>query len=55
MNGLTVVNLECPATDISAPVPKEFNFRCDPDALPVARRYGGRIPGAMYKAVTIAA
>ena len=37
---LTVINLECPATDISAPVPKQFSFRCDPAALPVARRYG---------------
>jgi poly-gamma-glutamate synthesis protein (capsule biosynthesis protein) len=37
---LTVVNLECPATEISAPIPKEFNFRCDPAALPTARRYG---------------
>jgi hypothetical protein len=37
---LTVINLECPATDIAAPVPKQFNFRCDPAALAVARRYG---------------
>lgn len=37
---LTVINLECPATDISAPVPKQFNFRCDPAALGIARRYG---------------
>lgn len=37
---LTVINLECPATRISAPVPKEFNFRCDPAALPIAKRYG---------------
>ena len=37
---LTVINLECPATDVSAPVPKEFNFRCDPAALPAARRHG---------------
>jgi poly-gamma-glutamate capsule biosynthesis protein CapA/YwtB (metallophosphatase superfamily) len=37
---LTVVNLECPATDVVAPAPKEFNFRCDPAALPAARRAG---------------
>jgi poly-gamma-glutamate capsule biosynthesis protein CapA/YwtB (metallophosphatase superfamily) len=37
---LTVINLECPATDVAAPVPKQFNFRCDPAALGVARRYG---------------
>ncbi len=37
---LTVINLECPATDVVAPVPKEFNFRCDPAALPAARRAG---------------
>lgn len=37
---LTIVNHECPSTDIVAPVPKQFSFRCDPAALPVARRYG---------------
>jgi poly-gamma-glutamate synthesis protein (capsule biosynthesis protein) len=37
---LTVINLECPATDIVAPLDKTFVFRCDPDALPVARRWG---------------
>jgi capsule synthesis protein PGA_cap len=37
---LTIVNHECPSTTLVAPVPKEFNFRCDPDALPVAERYG---------------
>lgn len=37
---LTVVNLECPATSIGAPIPKTYNFRCDPAALPVAERYG---------------
>jgi capsule synthesis protein PGA_cap len=37
---LTVVNLECPATNVVAPVPKQFNFRCDPDALPAAERAG---------------
>lgn len=37
---LTVINLECAVSELGAPVPKEFNFRCDPDALPVARRMG---------------
>lgn len=37
---LTVINHECPSTDIVAPVPKEFNFRCDPDALPAAEAAG---------------
>jgi poly-gamma-glutamate synthesis protein (capsule biosynthesis protein) len=37
---LTVINHECPSTDIVAPVPKEFSFRCDPAALPVAHRFG---------------
>ena len=37
---LTVVNLECPASDEGAIIPKEFNFRCDPDALPAMRRAG---------------
>ena len=37
---LTVINLECPATDVSAPEAKTFVFRCDPAALPVARRFG---------------
>jgi len=37
---LTVINLECAVSDLGTPVPKEFNFRCDPDALPVARRMG---------------
>ncbi len=37
---LTVINLECPVTDVVAPVPKQFNFRCDPAALPAARRGG---------------
>ena len=31
---LTVVNLECPVSDTGSPVPKEFTFRGDPDALP---------------------
>lgn len=37
---LTVINHECPSTDIVAPLPKQFNFRCDPEALPAARRAG---------------
>jgi poly-gamma-glutamate synthesis protein (capsule biosynthesis protein) len=31
---LTVVNLECTVSDLGSAVPKEFNFRGDPDALP---------------------
>ena len=38
---LTVVNLECPAATGGSKWPgKQFNFRCDPDALPVMRRAG---------------
>ena len=37
---LTMVNLECPATDIVDPEPKAFTFRCDPQALPAVRRAG---------------
>ena len=37
---LTVVNLECAATDLVDPVPKAFTIRCDPRALPAARRAG---------------
>ncbi|MFB3738054.1 MAG: CapA family protein [Candidatus Velamenicoccus archaeovorus] len=37
---LTVVNLECPATTVREPIDKEFVFRCDPAALPSARRSG---------------
>lgn len=37
---LTVINHECPSTDIVAPLAKEFVFRCDPDALDEARRAG---------------
>jgi poly-gamma-glutamate synthesis protein (capsule biosynthesis protein) len=37
---LTVVNLECPVTDVVDPEPKPFGFRCDPEALPAARRAG---------------
>jgi len=37
---LTMVNLECPVTDIVDPEPKAFTFRCDPQALEAARRAG---------------
>jgi poly-gamma-glutamate synthesis protein (capsule biosynthesis protein) len=37
---LTIINHECPSTEIVAPIPKEFSFRCDPAALPVAKRFG---------------
>jgi poly-gamma-glutamate synthesis protein (capsule biosynthesis protein) len=37
---LTIVNHECPSTRLVAPVPKEFNFRCDPAALPAAHAAG---------------
>jgi poly-gamma-glutamate synthesis protein (capsule biosynthesis protein) len=37
---LTVVNLECPATDVVDAERKAFTFRCDPRALPSARRAG---------------
>jgi poly-gamma-glutamate synthesis protein (capsule biosynthesis protein) len=37
---LTVVNLECPVSDRGSLVPKEFNFRCDPAALPAAKAAG---------------
>jgi poly-gamma-glutamate capsule biosynthesis protein CapA/YwtB (metallophosphatase superfamily) len=37
---LTVVNLECPATEMVDPQPKAFTIRCDPAALPAARLAG---------------
>ena len=37
---LTMVNLECPATDVVDPAPKAFPLRCDPQALPAAERAG---------------
>ena len=37
---LTVVNLECSVTDGGSAVPKTFNFRGDPDALPFLKRGG---------------
>ena len=35
---LTIINHECPSTEIVAPLDKRFVFRCDPDALDEARR-----------------
>jgi poly-gamma-glutamate capsule biosynthesis protein CapA/YwtB (metallophosphatase superfamily) len=37
---LTVINLECAISNLGRPVPKEFNFRCDPAALPSMRKAG---------------
>jgi Bacterial capsule synthesis protein PGA_cap len=37
---LTIINHECPSTDVVAPLDKTFVFRCDPDALDEARRAG---------------
>lgn len=37
---LTVMNLECAPSNIGQPLEKAFNFRCDPDALTVARANG---------------
>ncbi len=37
---LTVINLECPVSYGGTLVPKQFNFRCDPAALPAAREAG---------------
>jgi len=37
---LTVINLECPVSEIRDPRDKEFVFLCDPAALPAARRAG---------------
>jgi poly-gamma-glutamate synthesis protein (capsule biosynthesis protein) len=37
---LTVINLECPASHIGMRVPKEFNFECDPAALPATKAAG---------------
>jgi poly-gamma-glutamate synthesis protein (capsule biosynthesis protein) len=37
---LTVINLECPVTRAGAPVRNGLSFRCDPGALPAARRAG---------------
>jgi poly-gamma-glutamate capsule biosynthesis protein CapA/YwtB (metallophosphatase superfamily) len=37
---LTVVNLECAVSKVGTAVPKEFNFRGDPAALPAMRKGG---------------
>ena len=37
---LTVINLECAISNLGSPVPKTFNFRCDPAALPSMRKAG---------------
>lgn len=37
---LTVVNLECPASDLGSSLDKRFVFRCDPAALDEMRRAG---------------
>ena len=37
---VTVINMECAVSDLGSPIPKAFNFRCDPDALPAARAAG---------------
>jgi len=37
---LTVINHECPSTDVVAPQSKTFVFRCDPAALDDARKAG---------------
>jgi hypothetical protein len=39
-DNLTMVNLECPVTDVVDPETKAFTFRCDPRSLPAARRAG---------------
>ncbi len=37
---LTVINLECPASDLGTRVPKQFNFRCDTNSLSVISELG---------------
>ncbi len=37
---LTVINLECPVSELGTRVPKQFNFRCDVNALPVIAELG---------------
>lgn len=37
---LTVINLECAISNLGSAVPKEFNFRCDPNAIPSMRKAG---------------
>ena len=42
---LTLVNLECAATDVVDPEPKAFTIRCDPRALPAALHAGVEVAG----------
>ena len=37
---LTVINLECAVSELGSPIPKAFNFRCDPAALDPTRAAG---------------
>ena len=37
---LTIINLECPASELGTIVPKQFNFRCDVGALESLQRLG---------------
>lgn len=37
---LTVINLECAGSRLGQPVPKNFNFRCDPDSFAWFRQAG---------------
>ncbi len=37
---LTVANFECAVSDLGTAVPKTFNFRCDPNALPALKAGG---------------
>lgn len=37
---LTVINLECSPSELGSPIDKAFVFRCDPEALPIARENG---------------
>jgi poly-gamma-glutamate synthesis protein (capsule biosynthesis protein) len=37
---LTVINLECAISNLGSAVPKQFNFRCDPGAIPSMRKAG---------------
>lgn len=41
---LTVINLECPPTDAGSQLDKQYTFRCDPAALPVAAVNGSTLP-----------
>ena len=37
---LTVINMECAVSELGSPVPKAFNFRCDPESLGPAKEAG---------------